>query len=553
MPFDLRPCLPPLRCAVRAGADEIRALGDHPLTLVLLVGETPAPSHEGLVAALGGDLHAVLGAYGPPAMGSATKVPLPGGLLVMAGAGDGGPTPVRRAAAVAARASTADRTLLLGLTSGQDVCAAVEGVLLGSVTPPTWTASGPSSRPGIREIVILGAADGTGVSGAADGAGLGGAADGAGVGGSDGSAGTGGVAALTVEVERARVRANATLLARNLANAPSNLKNPVTLAGETPAATRSAKATTRSASATDRALGPSWIRDLTAGCGVSVKTWDERALAREGFGGLLAVGAGSATPPRLVELTYAPRGADPRPIVLVGKGITFDTGGLNVKGAAGMLTMKTDMSGAAIVLAVLTACRALGIKRRVVGLLPLAENAIGASSYRPSDVITHFGGTTVEVGNTDAEGRLVLADALAYAAARLDPVALVDIATLTGHARIALADAMAPSYGSDATLHTALVCAFAEEGEPLWPMPLVEDYRASLASEVADLSHIGPLGGLNAGSILAALFLREFVGQAPWVHIDIAGTGRSDSDTGLLSVGATGYGARGLLRWLEGA
>ena len=211
-------------------------------------------------------------------MGSATKVPLPGGLLVMAGAGDGGPTPVRRAAAVAARASTADRTLLLGLTSGQDVCAAVEGVLLGSVTPPTWTASGPSSRPGIREIVILGAADGTGVSGAADGAGLGGAADGAGVGGSDGSAGTGGVADLTVEVERARVRANATLLARNLANAPSNLKNPVTLAGETPAATRSAKATTRSASATDRALGPSWIRDLTAGCGVSVKTWDERRL-----------------------------------------------------------------------------------------------------------------------------------------------------------------------------------------------------------------------------------------------------------------------------------
>ena len=334
MPFDLRPCLPPLRCAVRAGADEIRALGgDHPLTLVLLVGEVPAPSHEGLVAALGGDLHAVLGAYGPPAPGSATKVPLPGGLLVMAGAGDGGPTPVRRAAAVAARASTADRTLLLGLTSGQDVCAAVEGVLLGSVTPPTWTASGPTSRPGIREIVILGAADGTGVGGTR------------GVGGTGGVGATGGVADLTVEVERARVRANATLLARNLANAPSNLKNPVTLAGETPAATRSAKATTRSASATDRALGPSWIRDLTAGCGVTVKTWDEGALAREGFGGLLAVGAGSATPPRLVELTYAPRGADPRPIVLVGKGITFDTGGLNVKGAAGMLTMKTDMSG----------------------------------------------------------------------------------------------------------------------------------------------------------------------------------------------------------------
>ncbi|HRC40304.1 MAG TPA: M17 family metallopeptidase [Tetrasphaera sp.] len=318
--------------------------------------------------------------------------------------------------------------------------------------------------------------------------------------------------------------ARAGLLARRLANTPSNVKSPAWLAAQ--------------------------ARDLGTAAGLQVTIWDEQALAREGFGGLLAVGSGSATAPRLVQLEYPGAAADAAPIVLVGKGITFDTGGVNVKTAAGMLMMKTDMSGAAIVLSVLTGLAALGVTRRVIGLMPLAENALGGASYRPGDVVTQFGGTTVEIGNTDAEGRIVLADALAYAVARLQPAALVDIATLTGHATISLGRGLAPSFATDEALRERIHTGFAAAGEPLWAMPLVEHYRASLDSDIADLSHIGPIGGLNAGAVLAALFLREFTGGLPWVHLDIAGPGRSESETGILGKGATGYGARGLLRWL---
>jgi leucyl aminopeptidase len=234
----------------------------------------------------------------------------------------------------------------------------------------------------------------------------------------------------------------------------------------------------------------------------------------------------------------------------VGKGITFDTGGLQVKPTDGMLGMKTDMSGAAVVLAVLAACRALEVPVRVTGLLALAENAVGGASYRPGDVVTHFGGTTVEIGNTDAEGRVVMADALAYADAELDPTWLVDIATLTGAARIALGRVAAPVFATDDTLRDALVDAGASTGETLWPMPLSDTYRQALDSDVADLNHIAT--GVGGGAVIAALFLREFVGTRRWAHLDIAGTGRSDVDAGISAKGATGFGTRLLLRWLEG-
>jgi leucyl aminopeptidase len=280
--------------------------------------------------------------------------------------------------------------------------------------------------------------------------------------------------------------------------------------------------------------------------------WSERELRAEGFGGLLAVGAGSASPPRLVQLDYLPQGATTRTprVVLVGKGITFDTGGLDIKPAEGMLAMKTDMSGAAIVLAVLAACRDLEVKVRVTGLLALAENAVGAASYRPSDVITQYGGRTVEIGNTDAEGRLVMADALAYADLELEPDILLDIATLTGAARVALGRSMAPLYATDDRLSDALLAAGEATGELLWPFPLVEDYRPLLDSQVADINHIAGTAG-GAGSISAALFLREFAGARRWAHLDIAGVGRSDVDRGLLTKGATGFGARLLLTWLK--
>jgi leucyl aminopeptidase len=235
---------------------------------------------------------------------------------------------------------------------------------------------------------------------------------------------------------------------------------------------------------------------------------------------------------------------------LVGKGITFDTGGLDIKPAEGMLAMKTDMSGSAIVLAVLAACRELEVPVRVTGLLALAENAVGGASYRPGDVLTQYGGRTVEIGNTDAEGRIVMADALAYADLELDPDVLLDIATLTGAARLALSRSMAPVYATDDRLGATLVAAGEATGEPLWPFPLVEDYRAMLDSDVADVGHIAGLGS-GGGSITAALFLREFAGARRWAHLDIAGVGRSDVDRGVLTKGGTGFGARLLLRWLE--
>ncbi|MFN8075958.1 MAG: leucyl aminopeptidase family protein [Kineosporiaceae bacterium] len=318
--------------------------------------------------------------------------------------------------------------------------------------------------------------------------------------------------------------ARATTGARDLAATPSNVKGPAWLAAR--------------------------ARELEAD-GVRVRVREVEELRAGGFGGLLAVGAGSSRPPVLVELEYAPEGVDGQPIVLVGKGITYDTGGLSIKPRESMVSMKTDMSGAAVVLETLRACRAAGVRRRVVGLLPTAENAVGAASYRPSDVITQYGGTTVEVANTDAEGRLVLADALAYAVADLDPSCVVDIATLTGAATLGLGKRHAALYATDEELAAALEAAAESSGEQVWRMPLVEDYLPAVESSVADLRHVPEKTGIGGGSITAALFLRSFVGSLPWAHLDVAGTARADKDEHEVTRGATGWGARLLLRWLE--
>jgi len=213
--------------------------------------------------------------------------------------------------------------------------------------------------------------------------------------------------------------------------------------------------------------------------------------------------------------------------------------------------MKTDMSGAAAVLATLAACRALGVRRRVVGLLALAENAVSGSSYRPADVVRHYGGRTVEVANTDAEGRMVLADALAYADDVLDPDVLVDVATLTGAATLGLGRRHAALYATDDRLAAGLAAAADASGERVWRMPLVEDYLPALHSDVADLRHVPSDGKIGGGSITAALFLRAFTGGRRWAHLDIAGPARADSAEHEVGKGATGYGARMLLRWLE--
>ena len=329
-------------------------------------------------------------------------------------------------------------------------------------------------------------------------------------------------------VRRAQVTAQAVHLARELTNTPSSTKSPAWLADQAVAVTPK---------------------------GVTVRVLDEVELAAQGFGGILAVGMGSVSPPRLVELAYAPktsRGERLPHVVLVGKGITFDSGGISLKPSDGMIAMKTDMAGAAAVLSVITALPALGARVKVTALLCCAENMPSGSAMRPSDVIRHYGGRTVEVLNTDAEGRLVLADGLAYADAHLAPDFVVDIATLTGAVGIALGRRDAALFANDDRLAAGLERAAAESGERVWRLPLVEDYRPALESLVADLANISMQPAkYSGGTITAALFLREFAGARAWAHLDIAGTGRSDGDADELTKGATGYGVRLLLRWLE--
>jgi leucyl aminopeptidase len=304
---------------------------------------------------------------------------------------------------------------------------------------------------------------------------------------------------------------------------------------------------------TSREKCPQWLaeraEELAGDAGLTVRVRDENALEAEGFGGIVAVGSGSSRPPRLIELTYEPEGAQGEHVVLVGKGITFDSGGLSLKSNEGMKTMKTDMAGGAVVISVMSALRTLGVPVKVTGLVAAAENMPSGSAMRPGDVIRHYGGTTSEVLNTDAEGRLVLADALAYADAELDPGTVVDIATLTGAAKVALGLRHGALYATDDTLAGDLTAAGETSGETLWRMPLVEEYRPAIDSEVADIANVGR-GGFGAGSITAALFLREFAGERPWAHLDVAGPARANSDDGELTKGATGYGVRLLLRWL---
>jgi leucyl aminopeptidase len=327
----------------------------------------------------------------------------------------------------------------------------------------------------------------------------------------------------TAALTRATTRATATMLVRDLANAPSLDKTPAWLAKQ--------------------------ATSLAKKAGLTSSVLEPDALTEGGFGGILAVGSGSTRTPRLIRLDYKPAGKTRARVLLVGKGITFDTGGLSIKPNDGMAAMKTDMAGGATVIAVLQALPALGLPIRVTGLVPAAENMPSGTAARPGDVIRHYGGRTVEVLNTDAEGRLVLADALAYGIEQTDPDYVVDLATLTGAIGIALGKRTAGLFANDDSLAASLLAAADAAGEKMWRMPLVEDYRRDLDSTTADLKNIGGIFG--GGSITAALFLREFVGGRRWAHLDIASAARSDSDEDEISKGATGFGVRTVLSWLE--
>ena len=280
--------------------------------------------------------------------------------------------------------------------------------------------------------------------------------------------------------------------------------------------------------------------------GLGVLVLDENDLAKEGYGGILAVGMGSAHPPRLVRLEYTHPDAE-RTVVFAGKGITFDSGGLSLKPSKSMETMKADMSGAAAVLGALQAIAALAPAVNVVGYMSIAENMPGGGAQRPSDVITIYGGKTVEVLNTDAEGRLVLADALARAAAD-GPTLLIDVATLTGAQVVALGVRTAGVMASDDAVAAQVADSARRAGEAMWPMPMPEELRKGLDSSVADIANVAADRG--GGMLVAGLFLREFVPDGvPWAHLDIAGPAFNDGGAyGYIPKGGTGAAVRTLVQ-----
>lgn len=324
-------------------------------------------------------------------------------------------------------------------------------------------------------------------------------------------------------VKAAVTLGHAVNLARHVVNLPPNLLNPETYADA--------------------------AKLLFAGAkNVKVEIWEGKKLEQEKMGLLLAVGQGSATPARLVHIRYRPAGAKGAPIALVGKGITFDTGGLDIKPSAGMRLMKKDMGGSAAVLAVTYWAAQTGIKKPIDAYLALAENAVSRDSFRPSDVVVSRSGQSVEIHNTDAEGRLVLADALDVAVTQKEkPRCVIDVATLTGAIKVALGSGLAGLFSTDARLAKALNSAGQEAGDLTWVMPLYQKYRSQLNSPFADM--VNATDGFG-GAVTAALFLEKFVKDIPWAHLDIYAW-KDGADGAFLESGGNGQSVLGLAHWLE--
>ncbi len=411
--------------------------------------------------------------------------------IVLVGVGTGSDADLRVAGAALARATRGLGTVVttVAAASGDEGTEHfVEGYCLGAY--PGWTMKSTPAKPAARQLVLLG----------------------------DNSREC---------VERARRHAALTYLSRDLSTVPSNIKSPAWLAHE--------------------------FEKVGKKYGLTVRRIKARELRSLGFGGTLAVGQGSQQPPEFVIASYVPqvKAENHKHVAVVGKGITFDTGGISIKRPREtMVTMKTDMTGAADAFAAVVGAAQAQIGHTVTALMPLAENHFGAQSTRPSDVVPVFGGTTVEIANTDAEGRVVMADALAYASTELDVDVIVDVATLTGAAAMSLGYSHAALYGNSSDLIAAFETAAAATGESVWHMPLVREYSDALKSDVADVRNI-PQQAAGAGSIVAALFLEHFVGDTPWVHLDIAGPAHRERLHEESNKGPTGFGARVIVRYLE--
>jgi len=413
-----------------------------------------------------------------------------GPIEVLVGVGpraDLSPTSLRKAAAALARSVSSHRVIATNLAAEYDdrsaaIAAVVEGIRLASYryTPFKTAKKKKDAKPTLERVSLV--VKGRGVK---------------------------------AEVERASAVVEAVELARDLGNEPGGSLTPDAFAAK--------------------------AKEVGAAAGLKVTVWDERKIAREKLGGVQAVNQGSTNPPRFVRLSYTPAKRSKTTVALVGKGITFDSGGLSLKTATGMSTMKIDMSGGGAVLAAMSACASAAVPVAVDGYIPLTDNMTGGDAQRPGDVFTARNGKTVEVLNTDAEGRLVLADALSLAAED-KPDAIIDIATLTGSASAALGMSYAALMATDDDLAGRIEDASNRTGENVWRLPLPEEYRKQLDSTVADLKNIG--SGPYGGALVAGLFLREFAGKRPWAHIDLGMSAMTDSDSGINPKGATGFGVR---------
>ncbi|MBZ6140486.1 leucyl aminopeptidase [Streptomyces olivaceus] len=473
-------------------------------------GPSVAPGAEAVDKAYDGRLAGVLETLGASgAEGEVTKLPAPSGFkapVVVAvglgaepGKGAGYDAEVlRRAAGVAARALAGAKkaAFALPLAEAADAGVVGEGVLLGAYSFDAYKESGRDAgtkgggKAPLAEAALLGAKPRD--------------------------------KAYKAAVERAAAVAEELNRARDLVNTPPNDLNPEAFAAVAQAAAKEH--------------------------GIKVQVLDEKALTKGGYGGILGVGAGSASGPRLVKLSYTSPKAK-KSLAFVGKGITYDSGGISLKPAGHNETMKCDMAGAAAVFAAVVAAARLGLEANVTGWLALAENMPSGSATRPGDVLRMFSGKTVEVLNTDAEGRLVLADAL-WAASQEKPDAIIDVATLTGAMMLALGSRTYAVMANDDAFRSAVHEAAEEVGEPAWPMPLPEHLRKGMDSPTADIANMGERMG---GGLVAGLFLREFVGEGiTWAHLDIAGPAFNEGGPfGYTPKGGTGTAVRTLVRVAE--
>lgn len=471
------------------------------LVLPVYQGRLPGPGIAEVDAALGFSLEAfMVEAAFEGKSDEVLSVPTSGRLgaraLVLIGLGDPDKFTLgqlRRAAATAARRSTKAGSMATTLVDAapaevdraQSARCVVEGIALGGYQFLNYRSKPEPSR--LSEVTLVGK----------------------------------GGARMASSIDLAVAVCEAVAWARDLINEPSGTKGPVEIAAK--------------------------ARKLLRNSGVRLTVLDEAAIARERLGGVLGVAKGSERPPRFLKMEWVPKGKSIGTVALIGKGVTFDSGGISLKPAEGMEMMKTDMSGGAAVIAAMSVLGAANVKVTVRGYVPLVENMPSGSAYRPGDVLVHRNGKTSEVLNTDAEGRLILADALALAAEE-SPDAMVDLATLTGACMVALGEKIAGLMGNTDDWCNQVKAAGDRAGEPLWPMPLPAEYAKQLESEVADLKNIGSRYG---GSLTAGLFLKEFVGEVPWVHLDIAGPARASADDGELVRGGTGFGVRTIVELLR--